>query len=313
MKKGFINMIKEAQQSPLRTMTVACPYHHSSINAAMMAWNDGIAKPIFVGDREKIKAAAFDAEVDLAPFDIVDVKDEEKACDLAIEMTAKNQADFVVKGLVEASIFLGSYLKPEHDMRVGRQISHVAIFNPDNYEKMLFVTDAYMNIAPNLKEKKEIIENAVDLARALGVELPKVAVLAAIEKVNPKMPVTVEARQLQEIFQAGFVNDALVAGPLALDNAIIPKAADLKNIDGPVAGQADIMMVPSVAIGNVLYKVFTFAYPGGHASLVVGGRKPVVVTSRSDGASAKYNSIALCKYLMDAKELKLKESFNFTA
>lgn len=313
MKKEFINMIKQAQQSPLRKMTLACPYHHSIISAAAMAWNDGLAKPIFIGDKKKIQEAALEAELDLASFDLVDIKDSQEACDLAVEMTATGQADFVVKGLIDTSVLLKSYLKPEYDMRQDKQMSHVAVFNPANYDKMLFVTDASMNISPSLDQKRQIIDNAVDVARTLGVELPKVAALAAIEKVNPKMKETVEARQLQEMAEAGIIKNALVAGPLALDNAIIPRAAQLKEIDGPVAGVADIMMVPNIEIGNVLYKVFAFSFPGGHAGVIVGGKRPIVLTSRSDGARAKYNSIALAKFLMDKENISLTGNFDYSA
>ena len=313
MKKEFMDMITTAKLNGIRKMTVACPHQSSVIVSAVRAWKDGLAEPCFIGDKDKIFSIAEEENVDLSGFIVIDEKDDQKSCDLAVEMTANGEADFVMKGLIDTSVILKSYLRPEYGMRTNNLISHVAVFNPESYEKMLFVTDASMNIAPNLDQKRQIIENAVKVARTLGVRKPKVAALAAIEKVNPKMKETVEAYELQKMYENGIIKDAIVAGPLALDNAILAKAAKIKNIDSPVAGHADIMMVPNIEMGNILYKAFAFSFPEGHAGVIVGGKKPIVLTSRSDGAGSKYNSIALAKFLVDQAEFAENSTFDHSA
>lgn len=302
MKKEFLKMIEIAKSTGPKKLTIACPYHDSSILAALHAKNEGLVEPILIGDKERILAKAQELNLSLDQLEIIDLKDGQEACDKAVELVATGQADFIMKGLIDTSVILKAYLKSEFGMRTGKLLSHVAIFNPDGYEKMLFVTDASMNISPDLEDKKKIIENAIEVARKMGVEKPKVAVLAAIEKVNPKMIETVEARKLQEMNEEGLIENAVVAGPLALDNAIFLEAAQIKNITHPVAGHADILMVPNIEIGNILYKAFAFCSGVKHAGVIVGGKKPVVLTSRSDNENGVYNSIALAKYLMETGE-----------
>ena len=299
MKKEFLKMIETTKKNGRKRMTVACPHQDSVLVSAKMAKDDGLVDPILIGDIEVINKIAEEGNIDISDLQIIDIKDNEQACDKAVEMVANGEADFLMKGLIDTAVILKSYLKPEYKMRMDKLISHVAVFNPDSYSKMLFVTDASMNIAPNLEQKRQIMENAIEVARKMGVEIPKVAALAAIEKVNPKMQETVEARELQMMNENGLIKNALVAGPLALDNAIGEKAARIKNITHAVAGCADILMVPNLEIGNVLYKAFAFSSQAKHAGVIVGGRKPIVLTSRSDDEGGKYNSIAFAKYLTE--------------
>ncbi|NCC81689.1 MAG: bifunctional enoyl-CoA hydratase/phosphate acetyltransferase [Clostridia bacterium] len=299
MKEEFLRMIDIAKSTGPKKLTVACPYHASSLLSSLMAQKDGLAIPILVGDKNRIMHAAEEDDVDISSLEIIDIKDDQAACDKAVQLVAEGKADFVMKGLIDTSVILKAYLKPEFGMRTDKLLSHVAVFNPDSYGKILFVTDASMNIDPDLDQKRQIIDNAVDVARKMGVEVPKVAVLAAIEKVNPKMPETVEARALQEMNEKGIIKNSIVAGPLALDNAIFEKAAKIKSIDHPVAGHADILMVPNIEIGNILYKALAFCSGAKHAGVIVGGKKPVVLTSRSDNEFGKYNSIAFAKYLLE--------------
>jgi len=313
MKKEFLEMINTAKLNGIRKMSVACPHQPSVITSAVRAYEDGLAEPVFIGDKDIMLSIANEEGVDLSPFTIINSKDDQKSCDLAVEMTANEETDFIMKGLVDTAVILKSYLKPEYKMRTEKLISHVAIFNPASYEKMLFVTDASMNIMPTLDQKRQIVDNAVSVARTLGVMKPKVACLAAIEKVNPKMIETVEAYELQKMCENGLIKNAVVAGPLALDNAILAKAAKIKKIDSPVAGHADIMMVPNIEMGNILYKAFAFSFPESHAGVIVGGRKPIVLTSRSDGEGSKYNSIALAKFLVDKEEYAEIGSYNYSA
>ena len=299
MKKEFLRMIEIAKVNGPKRMTVACPYHSSSILSSILAQKEGLAEPIFIGDRNIIENIASENDIDISEFELIDIKDDQEACDMSVKLVTEGKADFIMKGLVDTSKILKSYLKPEYNMRTDKLLSHVAIFIPETYYKILFVTDASMNIAPTLDQKRQIIDNAVEVARKIGVEIPKVACLAAIEKVNPKMKETVEARALQEMNEEGIIKNCLVAGPLALDNAIYEKAAKIKNISHPVAGHADILMVPNIEIGNILYKAFAFCSKAKHAGVIVGGKTPVVLTSRSDDENGKFNSIAFAKYLIE--------------
>lgn len=299
MKEEFLRMIEIAKKNGPKILTVACPYHESSLLSSLMAKEEGLAIPILIGDKDRILKASEESNTDISSLELIDIKDDQEACNKAVELVAEGKADFIMKGLIDTAVILKAYLKPEYGMRTEKLLSHVAVFNPESYEKILFVTDASMNIAPTIDQKRQIIDNAVEVARKMGVETPKVAVLAAIEKVNPKMKETVEARELQEMNEKGLIKNAIVAGPLALDNAIFEKAAKIKRIDHPVAGHADILMVPNIEIGNILYKAFAFCSGTKHGGVIVGGKKPVVLTSRSDNENGKFNSIAFAKYLME--------------
>ncbi len=300
MKKEFLEMMEKAKANGKKIMTVACPHQDSAIIAAKRASDEGIVDPILIGDIDKINKIAEENNITLNGITIIDCKNEEEACDKSVEMVANGEADFIMKGLIDTSVILKSYLKSKYQMRTEKLISHVAVFNPESYDKMIFVTDASMNIAPTLDQKRQIVDNAVDVARKMGVEMPKVAAVAAIEKVNPKMKETVEARELQLMNEKGIIKNAVVAGPLALDNAMMAKAAKIKSIDHPVAGHADILILPNIEIGNILYKTFAFCSHSNHAGVIVGGKTPIVLTSRSDGEDAKYNSIVLAKFLLEA-------------
>ena len=205
-----------------------------------------------------------------------------------------------MKGLVDTSIIMKQVLDKEIGLRTGKVISHVAVFNVDTYHKVFMVTDAAMNIAPDLNQKKEIIENAVVLAKALEIEKPKVAIIAAKEKVSPKMEATVHAKELAEMNQRGEILDCIVDGPFALDNAVSKESARVKGIESEVAGDADILLVPDIDAGNVLYKSLTFLGNAKSAGLIIGTKSPIVLTSRADNDEAKLNSIALA-VLMAAK------------
>lgn len=299
MKTEFLKMIEIAKLHGPKRLTVAGPYHKSAILASILAKEEGLIEPIFIGDKERINKAAHEANVDISHIELIDIKDDQMFCDKAVQLVAEGKADFIMKGLIDTAVILKSFLKPEFGMRTDKLLSHVAVFNPENYYKIIFVTDASMNISPTLDQKRQIIDNAVEVARKMGVETPKVAVLAAIEKVNPKMKETVEARALQEMNEQGIIKNAIVAGPLALDNAIFEEAAIIKNISHPVAGHADILMVPNIEIGNILYKSFAFCSKTKHAGVIVGGKVPIVLTSRSDNENGKFNSIAFAKYLIE--------------
>ena len=199
----------------------------------------------------------------------------------------------VMKGLVDTSIILKAVLNKEIGLRTGNILSHVAVFDIEGYDRLFFITDAAMNLAPGVNEKKQIIENACSVARALDIEEPKVALICAKEKVNPKMKDTVEAKELEEKYLNGEIKNCIVGGPFALDNAISEESARHKGINHPVAGKADILVVPDIEAGNILYKSITYFAKCENAGLIVGSKAPIILTSRADSDKTKLNSIAL--------------------
>lgn len=211
----------------------------------------------------------------------------------AVSLVRNGEADAVMKGIVDTSVVLKAVLDKENGLREGKLLSHVALFDVPGFYRPLLVTDAAMNIAPDLEAKKEIIRNAVKVAKAIGNDEPIVACLCAIEKVNPAMPATLDAAALVEAARCGELSGCTVIGPVALDNAISTDAAKRKGIQNPNAGLADILLVPNIETGNVLYKALTFLAHAGTAGLIMGAKVPVIVTSRADSDQTKINSIAL--------------------
>ena len=199
----------------------------------------------------------------------------------------------VMKGLVDTSIILKAVLNKEIGLRTGNILSHVAVFDIEGYDRLFFVTDAAMNLAPNIQEKKQIIENSCQVARALDIEVPKVALICAKEKVNPKMKDTVEAKELEDMYLRGEITGCMVGGPFALDNAVSEEAAKHKGMDHPIAGKADVLVVPDIEAGNVLYKSISYFAKCESAGLIVGAKAPIILTSRADSDKTKLNSIAL--------------------
>ena len=231
--------------------------------------------------------------IDLNNYELIDIKDLSEASLKAVELVSSKKADIVMKGLVDTSIVLKAVLNKEIGLRTGNVLSHTGVFAVEGYNRLFFITDAAMNIDPDLNTKKQIIENAVRLARALDIEEPKVAVLCAKEKVNPKMPDTVDAKELEEMYKRGEIKNCIVGGPFALDNAVSEEAAKHKGIDHPVAGKADVLLVPDIEAGNIFYKSMTFFAKAESAGLVLGAKAPIVLTSRADSDVTKLNSIAL--------------------
>ncbi len=294
-------MIGRIKNKGSKTIAVACAQDTEVLMAVNKAKEKGIAEAILVGDKEQIESIAKNNNINLSDYEIIDIKDLSEASLKAVELVSSGKAHIVMKGLVDTSIILKAVLDKEVGLKTGNVLSHVAVFDIDGFDRLLFVTDAAMNIAPDLNTKKQIIENAVGVARSFNIDKPKVAALCAKEKVNPKMPATVEAAKLQQMNENGEIKDCLVAGPLALDNAVSIEAAKLKKIDHPVAGNADILMVPDIESGNILYKSLTFLAKSKSAGVIAGAKAPIILTSRADNEEAKLNSIAL-GVLMASKE-----------
>jgi len=227
---------------------------------------------------------------------VVDVPDPADAAQRAVQLVASGDAEMLMKGLVDTSVLLKAVLDRTTGLRSSGVLSHLAMFEIDGFPRPLAVTDAAMNIAPDYPTKRAIIENAVGFLHRLGYEEPRVAVLAAKEKVSEKMPATVDAAALADAARRGEISGCLVDGPFALDNAISPEAARIKGIDSPVAGNADVLVAPRIESGNILYKALAFLAPSRNAGVIVGARAPIVLTSRADSEDAKGLSIALAAW-----------------
>ncbi|ABR50383.1 Phosphate butyryltransferase [Alkaliphilus metalliredigens QYMF] len=293
MIRNFEQVMKVARERGPKIVAVACAQDIDVLMAVNEAKKSGIADAILVGDEEKIQAIAKDNKIDLTQFEVIDIKDLTQASRKAVELVSTGKAHMVMKGLVDTSIILKAVLDAEIGLRTGNVLSHVAVFDVPSYDRLFIVTDAAMNIAPDLNTKKQIIENAVQVGHALDIEEPKVAVICAKEKANPKMPDTMDAQALAEMNEKGEIKGCLVGGPFALDNAVSLEAAKLKGIDHPVAGYADILMAPDIEAGNVLYKSMVYFAQAKNAGVIVGAKAPVVLTSRADSEEAKLYSIAL--------------------
>ncbi len=293
----MINTIHEILASAAaagpKTIAVAAAQDIEVLQAVKQAKESGIAEAILVGDGEKIAEAAAACNVNVNDFEIIEISDQVEACRKAVWLVSSGKAHMVMKGLVDTAVLLKAVLDDEIGLKTGKVLSHVAVMEIQGFERLFYVTDAAMNIAPDLDQKKQIIENAASVAHCLGNRTPKAALLAAVEKVNPKMPATLDAAELVNMSEQGTIKGCILGGPFALDNAISEAAAKHKGIDHPVAGRADILVVPTIEAGNLLYKSAVYFAGARIAGIVAGAKAPVVLTSRADSEKAKLASIAL--------------------
>ncbi len=294
MISSITELVNQAKESPPLKLAVAAAGDPAVLDSVSRAWQEGIIEPILVGEREKIEQARNSIESSLKAR-IIEVKSNKEAASRTMELISQGEADFPMKGLLSSGEILQALLNKEYGLRQKRLLSLVTMIYLEKVKRFVFLSDAGLNIAPDLGDKAGIIKNAVIIARSIGIEKPRVAILAAVETVNEKMPVTQEAAQLSKMAERGQIKNCLVDGPLALDNAIIPEAAEHKGITGDVAGRADILLVPDIEAGNILYKAWILYAGFPSASLVYGARVPLVMTSRADSPETKYNSIALGK------------------
>lgn len=293
MIKTFEELIDLAKKRGPKRMSVAMAGDREVLLAIKNAVDLGIVDPILVGDRGIIESTSREIGLSLDNIEVIDESEDVKAARLATELVSSGKADLLMKGLVGTPIIMKQVLDKEIGLRTGGIISHVAVFDVDTYHKIFFVTDAAMNIAPSLEQKKGIIENAVALAHSLDIDNPKVAAVAANEKVAENMPATIEAKELENMNRSGEIKGCVVEGPFALDNAISKEAANHKGIEGDVAGDADILLMPDIEAGNILYKSLSFLANAKSAGIIVGTKAPIVLTSRADNDIAKLHSIAL--------------------
>lgn len=294
MYNNMQDIVDAAKSLPNRQrLVVAAAQDPDVLEAVRDAVDWGIVSAILVGDPEKIAAIAGEVGLPLEKCTVIPETDAILAARRAVAMVADGQGDLVMKGRIGTADILRAVLDKEKGLRTGRLLSHVTVLDIQGIGRLLFMTDAAMNIAPDLGQKAQIVQNAVDVVRALGFERPKVAALAAVELVNPDMPAAVEAALLAKMAERGQIKGAIVDGPLALDNAISLHSAQVKGINSLVAGHADILMVPDIEAGNVLYKsAVYFGRESRVAGVIAGARAPVVLTSRSDSHQAKLDSIA---------------------
>lgn len=300
MIKNFDEVLGCAKDRGPKRLAIACAQDEDVLLAVSKAKAENIADATLVGDEAKIRKIASGLNIDLGVFEIIDIPDMAEAASEAVKMVSSGKADIVMKGLVDTSIILKAVLDKETGLRTGSVLSHAAVFSVPTYHKLLFVSDAAMNIAPDVETKAKIISNMLVLTTALDIDNPNVAVVCAKEKVSEKMPATLDARDLVKMNEDGIIKGCVVGGPFALDNAISKEAAETKGVKHPGAGDADIILAPDIEAGNILYKSLAFLGGASSAGIILGAKAPIVLTSRADSDETKLYSIAL-GVLMAAK------------
>ena len=285
---------------------VAHPCEATALAGAVEAGEKGLIRPILVGPETKIREIAKANGISLGQVRIVDAPHSHAAAAKAVELVRQGEAELLMKGSLHSDELLGAVVARETGLRTGRRISHVFIMDVPTYHKVLVVTDAAINIAPTLEDKADICQNAIDLAVSLGVKKPKVAILAAVETVNSKMPATLDAAALCKMAERGQITRGLLDGPLAFDNAISREAARIKGIQSEVAGDPDILLVPDLESGNMLAKQLTFLANADSAGLVLGARVPIILTSRADSVRSRIASCAVALLAAHARRQQLQ-------
>ncbi len=286
--------------APIPT-AVAHPCDESSLRGALEAAEIGILQPILVGPRNKIEAVAKQFNLDISPFELVDAEHSVAAAATAVQLVREGKAEMLMKGSLHTDELMGAVVRSATGLRTGRRISHAFIMDVPSLDRPLIVTDAAINIFPTLEDKKHIIQNAIDLALDLGMTQPKVAILSAMETVNPDVPSTVEAGALCKMADRKQITGGILDGPLALDNAIDLNAAKIKKIDSPVAGMADILVAPDLEAGNMLAKSLSFMADADSAGIVLGARVPIILTSRADSVMTRLASCAIAALVAQAR------------
>ncbi|GFZ32774.1 phosphate butyryltransferase [Clostridium zeae] len=301
MSKNFDELLSKLKEVTKKKVSVAVAQDEPVLEAIKAAKERGIADAILVGDQAKIRELADKIGMDLKEYDLINEPDPKKAALYAVELVAKGKADMVMKGLVDTATFLRSVLNKEVGLRTGKLMSHVAVFEIEGIDRLIYLTDAAFNTYPDLKAKIDILNNSVKVAHACGLKLPKVAPICAVEVVNPDMPATIDAALLAKMNDRGQIKGCIVDGPLAFDNALSEEAAHHKNVTGPVAGKADIFLLPNIETANVMYKCLTMTSKSRNGGILVGTAAPVILTSRADSFETKVNSIALAALVANTK------------
>jgi phosphate acetyltransferase len=297
----YDRLIDYCKELPPLPTAVAHPCDKSSLEGAAEAARLGLIAPILVGPRERIEAVAKENGIDIADFPIVEAPYSHAAAAAAVQLVREGKAEALMKGSLHTDELMAAVVKRESGLRTGRRVSHCFVMDVPGHEDALIISDAAVNIAPTLEEKMDILQNAIDLGHALLFKEVRVAVLSAMETVNPKVPSTVEAAALCKMVDRRQITGALVDGPLALDNAIDPAAARIKNIDSPVAGRANVLLVPDLEAGNMLAKSLSFLAGADAAGIVLGARVPIILTSRADSMITRLASCAVAALVAKAR------------
>ncbi|MBJ8102577.1 MULTISPECIES: phosphate butyryltransferase [Bacillus cereus group] len=288
------HLIDQAAGQPKKTVAVAVAEDHEVIEAVAKAIKLQLAQFRLYGNQEKIMGMLQEHGLQTSEhIEVIAAKSSAEAAELSVKAVRNGEADVLMKGNIPTANILKAVLNKEWGLRKGSVLSHVAAFEVPNYDRLIFVTDAAMNIAPDVTQKAAIIQNTVEVARAIGIDLPKVAPIAAVEVVNPAMQATIDAAMLTQMNRRGQIKNCVVDGPLALDNAVSQIAAEHKGIVSDVAGKADILLVPTIEAGNVLYKSLVYFADAKVGAMIAGAKAPIVLTSRADSAETKVYSLAL--------------------
>ena len=297
----YAKLLKRCESLPAVKCAVAHPCDRDSLLGPIEAARRGLIEPVLVGPEAKIRAVAQDEKIDLSPYRIVPTEHSHASAEKAVAMARAGEVEALMKGSLHTDELMGAVVPSATGLRTNRRISHAFIMDVPTYPDALIITDAAINIAPTLEDKIHIVQNAIDLAHALGVAEPKVAILSAVETVNPKIPSTIDAAALCKMADRGQITGGILDGPLAFDNAISEEAARTKKITSPVAGKANILVVPDLEAGNMLAKQLQYLAGADAAGIVLGARVPIVLTSRADNVRTRQASAAVMKLVAHAK------------
>jgi len=297
----YDRLIARAQQVPAPNAIIVYPCDETSLRGAVDAAQAGLIVPILVGPAAKIKAVAREHKLDIDRFEIVEAASGEDAAAKAVELIHAGKGELLMKGSLHTDELMRAVAASKTGLRTARRISHVFVMDVPTYAETLFITDAAINISPDLDAKRDIIQNVIDLFTQVGLGTPRVALLSAVETVTSKIPSTIEAAALCKMAERGQITGGILDGPLAFDNAVDPQAAKIKGIESPVAGRAQILVVPDLEAGNMLAKNLTFLSKADAAGIVLGARVPIVLTSRADSVRSRMASCAVATLYADAR------------
>jgi phosphate acetyltransferase len=297
----YQKLIERCKKLPPTPTAVAHPCDQSSLEGAVDAAKLGLIAPILVGPRARIEAVAAQFRINIAKLTIVDAEHSQDSAEKAVQLVREGKAEALMKGSLHTDELMAAVVRRDTGLRTARRISHCFVLDVPGHAEALIISDAAVNIAPTLKDKVHIVQNAIDLAHALGSKDVRVAILSAMETVNPDVPSTLEAAALCKMADRGQITGAVLDGPLALDNAISLQAAKIKKIDSPVAGRANVLVVPDLEAGNMLAKSLTFLAGADAAGIVLGARVPIILTSRADTVIARLASCAVAALVANAR------------
>lgn len=297
----YDRLIARARSLPPTPTAVAHPCDRSSLEGAVQAAESGLIVPILVGPADRIAAVAKEHGLDISRYEVVDAEHSHASAETAVRLVREGRAEALMKGSLHTDELMGAVVKRETGLRTARRVSHCFVMDVPRHPDALIITDAAINIAPTLEEKVDILQNAIDLAHALGIDDVRVAVLSAMETINAKVPSTLEAAALCKMVDRHQITGAKVDGPLALDNAIDPEAAAIKKIDSPVAGRANVLLVPDLEAGNMLAKSLSFLAGADAAGIVLGAKVPIILTSRADSVPTRLASCAVAGLVAQAR------------